>query len=586
MPASRRRSRRSHRAPLSRREVLALAGAGAATLLLTRCAGTARPALHTQTAPLDLPFSPIDRTLREIAPAAFSGEEPEPAHRLLWDRDAVLAAAGPPGPPEHVPLVIIGGGVAGLATAWLLRQHRPVVLERSRRFGGSSRGESWRGIEYAIGAAYFIRPEEGTPIANFIHGLGLSPRVKSEEDPVILAGKRYDAFWEGTSTAAEAAPIRRLAKHFQSVLAEEEGHLFPDIPVTDPTRRSHVDALDRQSFLKYLQEVAGGSLHPHAATVIEHYCWSSLGASMGEVSAAAGLNFYASEFGEVCVLPGGNAAVAERLVDRLATALPQGHLRSGCLALEVQAGDEEVLIRYADHTGHLRTLAARVAVLACPKFVAGKIVRDLEPARQAAIARLRYRAYLVANVLLNRRVRHDFYDLFLAGSGTAPYPHVEAAAQRQGVTDVVLGTWARPRYDRTVLTLYRPLPFDGGRAAVYDEDSYGTYRAQFAAQVEGEILPLVGARPADVVDLRVARWGHPLPVAEVGFIADRLPEVLGAPFRRRVFFPQQDTWALPAFETAVTEAILTAPRVEMMLGGSWHTVSTRPARALTAGGRA
>lgn len=568
MTASRRRRSLSPRSsPFSRREVLALAGSGAAALLLTRCASLSPPPGQAAATQVSLPFGPIDRTLGDLAPAAFAGEEPEPAHGILWDRDAFLATAPPPETAERVPLVVIGGGISGLATAWLLRRHQPLVLERSPRFGGSSRGEAWRGIDYAIGAAYFIRPGAGSPIEGFLDGLALAPRVKTEEDPVILAGVRHDAFWDGGYSPAGAAQIRRLARHFLAVLDEEEGQIFPEIPVTEPAQRPHLDALDRRSFHDYLQEVAGGPLHPHAASVIEHYCWSSLGASMSEVSAAAGLNFFASEFGEVCVLPGGNAAVAERLVERLAAALPAGHLRPGCLVADVQAGDDGVLVRYADASGAVRTVAANAVVLACPKFVAGKIVRDLEPARLAAIARLRYRAYLVANVLLARGVRHDFYDLFMAGDGTAPYADVEAAAERQGATDVVLGTWASPQRDRTVLTLYRALPFDGGRAAVYDDDSYAGYRSEFARQVERDILPLVGARPGDMVDLRVARWGHPLPVAEVGFIADRLPEALGAPFRGRVFFVQQDTWALPAFETAVTEAILTAPLIGGVLGG-------------------
>lgn len=550
--------------PLTRRQVLALAGSGAATLLLARCAGVSPAARHVP-APLSLPFGPIDRTLDDLTSAEFSGEQPEPAHRILWDREAFLASAGPPAHAEEVPLVIIGGGIAGLAAAWLLRHHRPVVLERAPRFGGASRGEAWRGIDYALGAAYFMRPDEDTPIAVFLNSLGLAPRVKREEDPVVLAGRRHQRFWAGESDPSNAAGIRRLASYFHAVLHEEEGYVFPDIPITDPTRRPAVEALDRSSFLKHLQEIAGGPLHPHAAAALEHYCWSSLGASMAEVSAAAGVNFYAAEFGEVCVLPGGNAAVAERLVERLAAQLPPGHLRPGCLAVDVTADDAAVQVRYMNASGALATLRARAAVLACPKFIVARILRELEPARRAAIDRLRYRAYLVANVLLARGVRHDFYDLFLAGEGNAPYPDVEAAAARQGATDVVLATWARPQSDRAVLTLYRPLPFDGGRAAVYDDASFITYRRQFAEQLEREILPLVGAKAQDVVDLRIARWGHPLPVAEVGWIAAGLPEVLRAPFRRRVFFVQQDNWALPAFETAVTEALLTAPAVDRLL---------------------
>lgn len=543
---------------LSRREVIALGGMTTATLLLSRCA----PVPRTTVAGTSLPFSPIDRSLEDVAPRLFSGEDPVLAHEVLWDKDAFLASRAPSREPvERVPLVVVGGGIAGLASAWLLREHAPVVLERGPRFGGNSRGEAWRGIDYAIGAAYFIRPDEGSPIAEFLTGLDLhdAPRVKETEDPVVIAGRRTDDFWNGSPQA------RRLAAYFRAVLEGTGGHVFPDIPVVDPDQRAAIDALDRSSFYDHLAAVAGEPLETSVAAVLEHYCWSSLGASMGEVSAAAGLNFYAAEFGEVCVLPGGNAAVAERLVDRLHAELPSGRLRPSSLAIDLRVDDAGVTVTYLDGDGTLRTLEAAAAVLACPKFVATRLVRDLEPARRAAVDRLRYRAYLVANVLLDRPIADDFYDLFLAGDGTVDLADVEGAARRQGVTDVVLGSWARPDPRRTVLTLYAALPWDGGRAELYEDDAYGSVRARFERQVADEILPLVGSRDGDVVDLRVARWGHPLPLAATGLIADRVPDALREPFRGRVFFAQQDNWALPAFETAVTEAQLWAPEVDRLL---------------------
>ncbi|MEW5882108.1 MAG: hypothetical protein AB1761_16890, partial [Pseudomonadota bacterium] len=76
------------RAPLSRRAWLRLLGTGAVSLYLRRAYGA--PAV----APGDARASPIDRSLGETAPRAFSGDQPERPHRALWDKRAYLAARG------------------------------------------------------------------------------------------------------------------------------------------------------------------------------------------------------------------------------------------------------------------------------------------------------------------------------------------------------------------------------------------------------------------------------------------------------------------------------------------------------------
>ena len=560
---------------VSRRTITRLMGLGSLSLLLERCAPMprARAAGDPGSAPGEAraDWSPIDRSLPDRVAAAFSGDEPAQAHAVLWDKGAFLAAHGGalPAPEESVPLVVIGGGMAGLTAAYALRAHRPIVLERAARFGGNSRGEAWRGIDYAIGAAYFIEPDAGSEIAVLLDELGLTDAytVKTTEDPVVLAGRRYDEFWHGVTAPDARAQFDRLRRYFVSYLEGTDGREYPDIPVFDAEGRARIDALDRPTFIAHLREVAGGALHPHVETVVEHYCWSSFGASSTELSAASGLNFYCAEFGNVAVMPGGNAGVAERLVARLERELPAGSLRPGALVLDVRLADDGVLVSWVEASGRVRTLHARAVVMACPKFVVPKVIDSLEPERIAAIDRLRYRAYLVANVLLDRPVKPDFYDLFMAGGGSADLASVEAAANRQKVTDVVLATYARHDEGRSVLTLYRGIPYDGARAALYEEGAYAASRREFEQQIAVEILPLVGLRPENIVDLRLARWGHPLPVAEAGLIADRVVDALRAPLSGRVFFVNQDNWALPAFETAITEALHFAPLVDSALGG-------------------
>lgn len=566
---------RAPRRPYTRREALRLIGLGATALYLPGLPGCgpaeqqppkAAPRAKPAPDPLEQ-YGPIDRGLPYPAPARYSGDDPGRAHKLLWDKPGYLSARGGlPEPSEKVALAVIGGGLSGLASAWLLRRHQPIVLERAPRFGGNSRGESWQGIDYSIGAAYFLKPKEGSALDGLLREIGAAGlwREHKAQDPVALDGVRHDGFWKGATDPARKDRFERLAGYFRDVLEEKNGRFYPEIPVADPALRRKVNALDRVTFLRHLERVAGGRLHPHIETAIEHFCWSSFGASAQVVSAASGLNFYAAELDPLLVCPGGNAAVAEALVKRLAAGLPPGHLRPGALVVDVRARQDGVQVTYEDERGTLRSLAARAAVIACPKFAVAKLLHGIEPERLAAIGRLRYNAYLVANVLLKGAVKDDFYDLFLLGDGN-PARDTRAASDRQCATDAVLATYAKPQPDRAVLTLYRAFPFAGGRGRILDETGFAAHRAQFEQQLAREVLPALGRQPADVADVRIARWGHPLPVAAAGLIAGGVPERLRAPFEGRVFFVEQDNWALPAFETAMGEALHFAPEVDKVL---------------------
>src|SRR4051812_897795 len=83
-------------------------------------------------------ISPIDRTIALVSQDGFSGDQPQArAHPVLWSkpsRDEIAFA-----PSEKAPLVIIGGGMSGLITAYLLRAHRPIVLEQASQLGGNAK---------------------------------------------------------------------------------------------------------------------------------------------------------------------------------------------------------------------------------------------------------------------------------------------------------------------------------------------------------------------------------------------------------------------------------------------------------------
>ena len=140
------------------------------------------------------------------------------------------------------------------------------------------------------------------------------------------------------------------------------------------------------------------------------------------------------------------------------------------------------------------------------------------------------------------------------GDGMTTGRAARTESEKRGVTDVVCANYATDYRGDTVLTLYRALPYGGGRGEILNEGSYAVWHKKFERQLQDEILPLLGVDAGRIKGLRIARWGHPIPVAARGLIASGVVDQLQRPFKDRIFFVEQDNWALPAIETAIGEA--------------------------------
>jgi protoporphyrinogen oxidase len=546
-------------------------GASALGLMWAGCASVGRkkwPRLPEITVCGD--HAPIDRNVRVGAAQGYLADDPEKAHEALWAKaQFIQSKGGIPAPKEKVPLVIVGGGLSGLLSAYLLRHHKPILLEQAQRFGGNAKGESWDGLDYALGAAYFVKPETGSSWYQLLSELGATNlwRELNSGSKVEWKGRLIEGFWEGATDPKGRPFFSKAAKYVQDVLHERNGRRYPELPARNAKQLDLLKQLDRETLHSHLKRALGGRLHPHFETHLEQYCWSSFGASAHELSAAHGMNFYTEEFEDLVVLPGGNAGVAELVLKSLEMSLAQGNLRPESLVVNVKVQDDEVHVTYLDSNGQLNTVAAKAVVMACPKFVAKKLIDDLPLAQSQAISQIKYRSYLVANILIDGPPpAEEFYDLFLLGNGRHDTLSTRQAAEKRGATDVVLANFSCRGFDsKTVLTMYWAMPFDGALASLYASQSFANYRKRFETQLLQEILPLFGYDQRRVVDLRIARWGHPLPVAEKGLLTRGVLERARADHGRRVFFIEQDNWAQPAIETSASEAMYHCPRVDAFL---------------------
>ncbi len=490
-------------------------------------------------------FGPINRG--KLAAKIFSGDNPEKAHQILWNlknrtKASFVASL------ERKRLVVVGGGMSGLISAYLLKAYSPVVLEQAERLGGNSKGENLAGIDYSIGAAYINRPDLDSQTGKLLLELGLFGkwRERTEEDPVELSGRKIAALWE----EGKEENALKLKEYFETLYKTADA--VPEIPFRDAAQKDLVTRLDKKSLLTHLQGQISGEIPTSILTYLENYCRSSFGTAASETSAAAALNFLSGEFNPICSFPGGNSAISEKLSEKLFESLPENSLRVSSLVTKVKVVADGVEVTYVDSNSNTKKILADSVVMSCPKFVVKRILDGIEPKREAAIDEMEYRAYVVGNILVNKNISKDFYDLFFLSQ------------KEQGlVTDVIYGGQSADG-EKTLLTLYAPLAYSGGRTQLFSEN-FETVKKKMEAQLENTILPFFKLKKSDIEELRLTRWGHPMPAAKPGFISSDTLALVRAPFKDRVFFVEQDNWCLPAFETCVSEAYAAAPKISAFL---------------------
>ena len=173
--------------------------------------------------------------------------------------------------------------------------------------------------------------------------------------------------------------------------------------------------------------------------------------------------------------------------------------------------------------GEPHTIRARAVILAVPKFFAGRIVNDLEPAQREAMLAFRYAPYPVFNVCLERDAPQPAYDNWFLD---APFADFIPA-------DWVLQQGKRPAEAPGVLTVYHPLP-EPERSALLDEARLVTMSHAVVDHLDRH-FPGLGKQVAEV---RVYRRGHAMPLPSPGQ-AERAEVASRA--RGRIVFAHNDS---------------------------------------------
>lgn len=466
-----------------------------------------------------------------------------------------------PAPQDSVDVAIVGGGLSGLASAYLLRERNPVLFELRPRLGGNAMGESFGGRTWSLASAYFMQADAASPLGALYSELGIDRHWREDAGDFTF---EYEGKIGGDVLGPDASRDEVAAfERYRAAVAYFADEAYPELPYGSEMPRS-IRELDSRTFNEDLS-IRCGPLPARLAYLLQAYCYSSLGVGGDELSAAAAWNFVAAEEFGRNIMVGGNAGLARTLWQK--ARIGGARFRCGALVAEVKPVEGGSLVHWRDESGTPRTTFARQVVLANAKHIARSMLPwldDADPAKREAMQQVPTVAYVVANVVLSTPLQREFYDLYINGGRDFPLDGLAFESHRV-ITDVVNGGFATGGPTTRVLTLYWPLPWHTARFSIVGEEDWRAYAALAAPQV-AELLANLGVPLQHVQQIRLARWGHAMPFATPGAYTGGLPQELRRPLLGKIWFVNQDNWLLPAVETCLSEAMWAAPQIEDALG--------------------
>lgn len=529
--------------PVNRREFLAATGA---TLLTTACRNTTPP----------------------LPPGDLLGQDATLGHKL---RDGSMP---PPTQELRVPVLIAGGGIAGLSAAWWLQRNGFsdfLLLEGEREAGGNSRSGKNAVSAYPWAAHYLPIPgPEAEYTRLLLAELGVikgDPRAEKPEyeERYLCAAPAERLFIHGrwqegltpqhgvpSSERAEFARFDELIRGWRARKGRDGKRAFA-LPMALSSSDPDILALDRISMYDWL--ISHNLTSPAVHWYTNYACRDDYGTNHKEASAWAGLHYFCARTGEaantehetVLTWPEGNGWLAARLQEKVAPRVRTGHwvwrigTDNGHAWADVYLAQENRSVRY--HTERL--------IWAGPMFQLPYVWPDAPESIRHSARAFTYAPWLVANLTLSAHPASDggaemAWDNVLYNSPGLGY--INATHQNLQV-----------RKGQTVFTYYRALS-DRPPATVC-ADLLAANHASLTRQVMADLKPAHADLAQLVTRCDIWRWGHAMTRPTVEFVHGAARQRLANSGKGPILLAHADLSGLSIFEEAQYRGVTAARAV-------------------------
>ena len=488
------------------------------------------------------------KTERPIA-GSFVNESFQAGH-LLRDH----ATFPTPKRTERVPIVIVGGGIAGLSAAWRLRKRGFtdfVLLEMNEAAGGNARWGENEITAYPWAAHYIPVPgPKAIYVRELFEDLGVLKDGQWNERYLCFSPQErlflYGRWQEGIEPSVGLKPKdREQFQRLEEIFTKYRNSGEFTIPLERGRSKQTAD-LDRINFSDWITQQGFDS--PLVNWYMNYACRDDYGALARDTSAWAGIHYFSSREAEdkgPLTWPEGNGWITRRLLERLGQ-----NVRTNQMVHRITPDQHGVTVEAGDIK-----YQSEFVIFAAPTFLAPYIVENFAPLHDFT-----YSPWLTANLTLDRlpesRGAEPTWDTVFFDSPTLGY----VDAMHQSI---------RSHIDKTVWTFYWALadgdPAQNRRFLLEKDWAYWKEAILHDLErVHSDIRRCVSR-------MDIMRMGHamvrPVPGAIFSPERDRLSKREG-----RLLFANSDLSGISIFEEAQYHGVCAAETILRKLKGSERNV--------------
>ena len=474
---------------------------------------------------------------------------------------------------SNIPVVIVGGGIAGLTAAWSLRNagfHEFVLLELERAPGGTSRSGTSGSFSFPWGAHYIPAPmKENTALISLLDEMGVIEGKDNDGEPIIAEqflcrdpeermfykGRWYEGLY--LHAGATADDDQQMAKFNAEInrwvsWRDGKGRRAFTLPVSACSDDAEVTALDRISMGAWMDQQ--GLVSPRLRWWVDYACRDDYGMTLNQTSAWAGLFYFCArvlkpnvESQSLITWPEGNGRLVNHLGERV-----KAQVQLDRAVVELTPAQDGVEVVTIDSSGREpRGYRAKHVIFAAPQFMARYVIRPYRDNPPPHVSEFQFGSWMVANLTLKDRPKpsspRDFplaWDNVFYESESLGYV---VATHQRGI-------------DRgpTVFTYYYPLCDENARTArtrllETDWRGWADITLTDMSRAHADIRSLVER-------LDVMRWGHAMIRPRTGFMWGQARRAAAKPFRS-IHFAHSELSGVALFEEAFDHGLRAADEV-------------------------